>query len=123
MEVQVQLYDGVQVGDRTVYDLVMRAPTAGDLLAAQEAAERPVPTPEGWKLLISEARMGAETLRRQVVKIGGDSGPMELATMQKLSAGDLGVLQMHAQEIDVTIAEALSTRGRSDGADGDDSQG
>lgn len=123
MEVQVKLYDGVQVGDRTVYDLVLRPPTAGDLLDAQEEAERPVPTPEGWQLLASDSRMSMETLRRQIKKIGDDSGPMEMSALRKLSAEDIRLLNIKAGEMDATIQQELAKRGRADGASGGDATG
>lgn len=123
MEVEVKLYDGVTIGERTIYDLVMRPPTAGDLLDAQESAERPVATPQGWQLLASDSRMGTEVLRRQIKRIGDDSGPMELSTLRQLSAHDLGLLQIHADQIDRAIAQEMANRGRADGAGGGDADG
>ena len=120
MERAVTLNHGVRVGERLIMDLVMRPPTAGDLLEAQEASERPVATPDGWKLLASDSRMGMETLRRQIKRVGNDSGPMELATLKTLSAADLDLLHREAEALDAAmlddLAQAAAARGRADGA-------
>ncbi|MDA3920972.1 MAG: phage tail assembly protein [Salinisphaera sp.] len=127
MERSITLHHGVTQGERTVKDLVMRAPTAGDLLEAQEASERPIATPDGWKLLASDSRMGMETLRRQIKRIGEDSGPMELATLKTLSAVDLNLLHSEAEALDAALIDELSRevaeRGRSEGAGPGDTPG
>lgn len=120
MEQTVTLTDGVPVGDRVEHELVLRLPTAGDILDAQEEAERPVPTPQGWQLMASDTRVYMETLRRQVKKIGPDSGPMEVATLRKLSAGDLGLLDRAVAALDDALKSELAKRGRSEGAGTDD---
>lgn len=107
-----QLKDGLKVGEETHRDFVLRKPTAGDLFDATEAAEKLVPTPDGPALVVSNARLGVEVLRRQIVSIGPVQGPISLTELRLLSQDDLAILQDAANAFDVAVAKDLEARGR-----------
>ncbi|SDH88577.1 phage tail assembly protein [Roseospirillum parvum] len=118
------LRDGLKVGDTVARDVVLREVTAGDIFAATAAAERPVATPQGWQLLVSDQRLGVELLARQIARIGDRDGPLTVAELATLSGHDLGLLQRAASELDAAGAAALEAtargigeRGRGQGGD------
>lgn len=72
----VPLADGITLGETTYVRATLRQLTAGDILEAQEEAERLVYAKDGTlSLVMSPARMGREALRRQVARLEGESGP------------------------------------------------
>lgn len=127
-EVTVTLVDGLVYGKeepQTHYQVVLRELTAGDVIEAQEAAERPVPMPRGGvQLMVSQSRLSYELLRRQVKRVGDIDGPLSLAELKRLSTGDLERLDGQAQELDAAdargVAEGAESRGRDEPAPGGD---
>ena len=118
---EVSLENGIAVGGVTYRRAVLRQLSAGDLMEAQEAAERLVHTAGGELALVSSpARMGMETLRRQVARLtGGDGpdfhGPLETTQFNALSAVDLKLLENGLDLLDKHFAAAmdkLARRGR-----------
>ncbi|MDW7745874.1 phage tail assembly protein [Halomonas sp.] len=118
------LIHGLRLGDETYKDVVLREATAGDVLDAQEAAERLVfsPAQDGGSepvLVASPSRVGVEVLRRQIVSVGDISGPLELKLLHKLHPEDLNLLLARTEQLDgAAVAQAQSeaeSRGRSDG--------
>ena len=114
------LADGLTVGSVTYTAAVLRQLNAGAVLAAAEAAERLVSTATGLELVSSPARMGAELLRRQVLRLedhngGKFDGPLELAQLYGLSARDLESLNTAVRLLDTAAEKSLagiSDRGR-----------
>jgi phage FluMu protein gp41 len=111
----VPLKDGLKVGGTVHLEAELRLPTAADILDAGLQAERAVPTPDGYMLLISPSQHAAITLGRQIVRIGDHAGPLMLEELRKFSARDLQALQLAAAELDGSKVQAsLENRGRSE---------
>ncbi|WP_018169088.1 phage tail assembly protein [Thioalkalivibrio sp. ALMg9] len=122
--VTVTLVDGIDIGGETHREVVLREATAGDVLDAQEEAERLVYTPGSSggmepALVTSPSRVGVEVLRRQVVSVGDVSGPVDLKMMRRLSPQDLNTLLERAEALDGAAVSAVeggtNKRGRGDG--------
>lgn len=121
--------DGLELGRVHYTRAVLRQLSAGDILAAQEEAERLVYAKDGTlSLVMSPARMGREALRRQIARLEGESGesydgPLSVEELSRLSGRDLAALQAGTELLDsvaATTAEALRDRGRSAAGGGDD---
>lgn len=120
----VTLIHGLAIGDETHKAVVLREATAGDLIDAQEEAERLVFAPNGRGepepvLIASPSRVGVEVLRRQIVSIGDLSGPLELKLLRRLDPEDLSLLLARAEQLDgaavAQTREGMAERGRDDG--------
>ncbi|KJZ09425.1 hypothetical protein TW85_22010 [Marinomonas sp. S3726] len=117
---KVTLDKGISVGDKTYKKVTLKALSAGDVISAMEESERVVmvPTPNGLEpsLLMSNALMGVNTLRRQIKTLGELEGPLEREQLDLLSDKDLEILQAGVTDMDNAIAKAVSERGRDDAA-------
>lgn len=127
--IELTLTHGLQIGNDTLKAAVLREPTAGDIIDAQEEAEklvyavdadghRIVPT-----LVASPTMVGVHVLRRQIVQIGNISGPIELDMLKRLHPEDFALLQAKADELDTATAAEIASRevarrGRDDGDGG-----
>jgi phage FluMu protein gp41 len=119
-EVHVPLQDGLKVGDDLLKDVILRDPTAGDIIDANAESERMVLTPAGPALVPSPSLVGANMLRRQIKSIGNVQGPISLVELKRLTERDLALLQSKADEMDQAMvsesaAKELASRGRADG--------
>lgn len=103
---------GIRQGETTHKFFQLRSLRAGDIIDAQADSEKPVLTPDGYQLVSSPALMGAELLRRQVVKLGSLEGPLELFILKKLSSRDLEILNQHAERLDAATLAEVASRGR-----------
>lgn len=112
----ITLRDGLLLDDVPQRSVALRDLTARDVLEASEAAEKPVMTADGWTMIISPTRLGAELLRRQIAHIGDIQGPLTMRQLQSLSDVDLQILQGGSEMLDEAVARAVSSRGRSDPA-------
>ena len=122
--IKFNLNDGLSIGDDVLKDVVLREINAGDIIKASEESEKLVFTPAGKGqpepiLVSSPAMMGVHVLRRQIVSIGNLNGPIDLHTLEKLSAEDFEILQNKANELEkAAVAElasqAVTHKGRSD---------
>ncbi|ADU63399.1 MAG: phage tail assembly protein [Pseudodesulfovibrio sp.] len=114
------LVTGLPVGDEFLRDVTLREVRAGDIIEAQEEAEKLVHTPGGPALVASPTLLGLGVLRRQIVSIGNVQGPISLKELKRLTPHDLGMIQAEADRLDAAVAMALARqgadRGRSDGA-------
>lgn len=121
---KVTLHKGLTVGEKVHNIATLRELNAGDVLRAMEESERVVmvPTANGIEpsLLMSNALMGVNTLRRQIVSIGEIQGPIEREQLDLLSDRDLDILQKGASDMEKAIVKALSERGRSGATSTDD---
>ena len=122
MQEVVKLHTPLRIGEHEYSEITLRELTAADVIDAQEEAEKLVMTPAGPQLVASPTKVGLGLLRRQVIKVGDDvNGPLDLATLKRLSVGDLNRLQHAADAMDAAMsAEAVaraSQRGRGDGQD------
>lgn len=120
--VSVPLADGLLLGKVTYTRAILRQLTAGDILEAQEEAERLVYARDGTlSLVMSPARMGREALRRQIARLENDcgevfDGPLGVEELGRVSGRDLAALQAGVEVLDAAgarSAEALQARGRS----------
>lgn len=125
--VEITLKHGLKIGEDNLSEAVLREPTAGDILTAQEESEKLVYAMQGGRLapvlVTSPAKMGAEVLRRQIVRIGNLQGPLELAMLHKLHPEDLAQIQATADELDGALeaevaSREVAQRGRDDGDGG-----
>ncbi len=109
-EITFVLKHGLKVGEDTLTDVVMRELTAGDVLGAKEESEKLCHTVEGPVFVTSPTLMGANVLRRQIVRIGDMQGPLSLHDLRRLHTQDFVLLQRKADELDAAFlnaAEAL----------------
>jgi len=113
-KVEVQLSKGLKLGEQTQTLAVLRELTAGDIIAASEAAEKLVQTVDGPMFVQSPARMGIELLALQVERVGDIPAPISVNMLSMLCEEDLALLQDKADELDDAVAEAVSDRGRDD---------
>lgn len=127
----VQLETGLSVGNATFNTAHVRNLNAGDILAAQEDAERLVYVKDGsMALVMSPARMARESLRRQIARMSNSkgiihNGPLSVDELGSLSADDLFRLQQGAELLDAltatSVSEGLIQRGRTDQGGGNSS--
>jgi phage FluMu protein gp41 len=109
-QITFPLIDGLRLGDIVLKNVTMRDAVAGDIIEAQEESERPVMTSEGWQLIASPAILAVNVMRRQIVSIDDNKGPISLAEIKKLSATDLSLLQEKCDELDEAVANKLASR-------------
>ncbi|MQX36816.1 phage tail assembly protein [Roseospira navarrensis] len=115
-EVTFDLLDGLTIGADIHTTVTLKEMSAGDILDAGMAAERPMRLADGsLALMQSSTLLGLEGLRRQVARVGDRPGALTLTEIRSLSGRDLSLLQAHAAELDEAagraLAEALSRRG------------
>ncbi|TKA91813.1 hypothetical protein FAZ79_00470 [Guyparkeria sp. SB14A] len=110
---EVELVDGLKLDGEPQRHAVLREPTAGDVIEANAEAEKMVPTPDGYQLLVSPTMVGAIVLGKQVVSIGEIPGPLSLRQVKMLSPTDYQRLQFKAQALESASAE-VAQRGRDD---------
>ncbi len=119
--ITMPLQDGIIIGSVCYTKAILRQLSAGDILEAQEEAERLVYGKDGsLSLVMSPARMGREALRRQVLRLTSEAGesldgPLGIAELGRLSGRDLAAIQAGIELLDSgasKTAEALGERGR-----------
>jgi phage FluMu protein gp41 len=109
--IKVMLTDGLTIGEEKHLEAELRAATAGDMIEATEESEKPVLTPDGYKILTSPTLAGIHTLRRQVVRIGTYPGPLTMGEIKKLSSRDLDLLSSQAENLQGAVIEGITERG------------
>ena len=117
-----KLIHGLKIGKDTLKEVVMKDHlTAGEILAASEAAEKIVMvnvSGQGEKeaqFIISPTLLSSECLRRQIKSIGDLQGPIGLAELNALHEQDLARLNQAADQIEkLKVSRAVAQRGRSD---------
>ncbi|MGA5655264.1 hypothetical protein [Rahnella contaminans] len=99
-----QLKDGLKIGMGenivTHKECEIMKVTTALLFDAREAAERPVATNDGHKLLISPTRLQIEILRRRIKHIGEINGPISENELKSLSDDDVEIIAKHAEKLD-----------------------
>lgn len=113
-KVKGMLKKGLILGDVPQKEFRLKSPTAGDIIEAQEASEKPVYTNDGYQMVSSPALMGAELLCRQVLSIGEIKGPLELHQLKLLSVDDLSILNSSAERLEQAAFSEVTQRGRDD---------
>ncbi len=113
-EVKGKLTHGLKIGEDVHTDFVLREATAGDIIDSTVEAERLMETARGHVLVASPGLAGPHVLRRQIARIGGYDGVVTLKMLKSLSQEDLGILQDHADKLEVATSKAASERGRDD---------
>jgi len=108
----VTLIDGLKIGEEIHREAELREATAGDMIDATEESEIPVLTPDGYELLVSNTRVGINTLRRQIVRIGSHDGPLTLGEIKKFSGRDLNLLNQSAEALQTASLQGVSERGK-----------
>ncbi len=108
----IPLTKPVTIGKEECHELVLREPTAADIIEAQEESEKLVMTSDGPQLVASPSKVGLGILRRQVVSIGEKvQGPVDVETLKRLSVPDLNAVQNTADAMDkAQAAEALQAK-------------
>lgn len=111
---EIKLIDGLKIGETVHKDVTLRDLTARDILEAHEAAERVVIGAEGSPVVVaSPVRVGMETLRRRIGRLGNVQMPLSLAELLSLSERDLDILQDAIDELEkAEAAVKLERRGR-----------
>ena len=94
---EFELEHGIKITENGVEEthkkVTLRELTAADLFAAQEASEVLRVTPkDSIELVMSNARLGREILRRAIVSIGNLPGPISEKVLSKLSGRDYNTL-------------------------------
>lgn len=122
-EDKFDLIDGLKVGGVAQKDCVIREALAGDVIAASEESEKPVSVTVAFdekgkpiqdvQLVTSPTMVGINTLRRQIVRIGEQTGPFEMAQINMLSVPDLNLIQNKANILE-TASLAVAQKGRTD---------
>ena len=98
---EIKLIDGIKIGETVHKDVTLRDLTARDILEAHEAAERVVIGAQGSPVVVaSPVRVGMETLRRRIGRLGNLQMPLSLAELLSLSERDLDILQDAVDEIE-----------------------
>lgn len=125
MSLKFDLIHGLVIGEKSLTHIELRAPTAGDVIDAQEESEKLVYAMQDGQLapmlVTSPALVGINVLRRQIVKINDILGPVDLVLLKKLHIEDLELIQAKAGELDQALASRARTasevtaRGRDDG--------
>lgn len=117
-----ELKHGIKLVEKMHKECVIREATTGDILDAQDAAEKLVMVPgrDGDpvpRLVVSDHRMGMELARRQIVSIGGIKGdPLSAEDFRLVHPEDLEIIQAELEKLDGAGAEeVLAQRGRSEG--------
>lgn len=121
--VKFNLKHGLTISDDVLKEVTLREVTAGDIIHATEESEKlvfaQVSKDKTEPMLVpSPGLMGVNVLRRQIKSIGNVKGPIDLSTLEKLSADDLELLQVKAEELETaalaeTASEAVTQKGRS----------
>ncbi|EGJ49052.1 phage tail assembly protein [Desulfocurvibacter africanus] len=119
---------GLKVGEDTLSEVLLREPTAGDIIEAQEESEKLVlvPSKDGPQpqFVTSPTLVGVNVLRRQIVRIGNVQGPIDLVMLKRLHPEDMGLLNRKADELEAamlaeitpkTAGQEAAERGRDDG--------
>jgi len=111
------LKQGYQVGKNCHTEVVLREPTAGDVIEANEESEKLIVIPEPM-FVASPTLVGINVLRRQIVSIGSVSGPLSLAELKNLHPQDLDQIQAEANKLESAWSvEAASKEGHRRGRD------
>lgn len=114
-----KLDHGLKIGESIHFDVELRELTAGDIIDAEEDAEKLVnagsPSAPNYVLVRSDIRASMAILRRQIRRIGDINGPINEREIRKLHPDDLFIIQRHAEAMDKAIAQAqaMSERGKS----------
>ena len=111
-KIEVELLDGIKIGEAVHTAAVLREATAADLIDATEESERVVPTQQGYTLLASPTMVALHTLRRQIVAVGDFKGPLAMGEIRKLSSRDLSLPQEEAMKLETATLEETARRGR-----------
>jgi phage FluMu protein gp41 len=127
MTLKFELIHGLALGEKLHKHVELRAPTAGDVIDAQEEAEKLVYAMQDGnlapQLVTSPSLAGTHVLRRQIVKLGEIQGPLDLDVLRKLHLEDFELIQVKVAELDQALAarraaSEVNTRGRDDGGGG-----
>lgn len=94
------LKHGLKIGDDVYKDIEITPITTFIIQDSNEAAERPVKTPEGYKLLSSPARLGIEMMRRRIKYIGKIQGPITEKELRSLDDDDIQLINNKIDELD-----------------------
>lgn len=108
----VTLRDGLKIGETKHLDIEIRDVTAGDLIDATAESEKLVQVPgEGSQLVSSPTLVGANMLRRQIVRVGDYKGPLSLAELKLFSAFDFGLINSTIERME-SVSLEVGQRGR-----------
>ncbi len=109
---EIELINGLTIGEKVHRHAMIREATAADLIDATDESEKVIRTEEGFQLIASPTMVALNTLRRQIVKVGEYEGPLSLSELKKLSAPDLSLLQEGAEVLEAATLDKVRDRGR-----------
>lgn len=112
--VEFDLIDGIKVGETVHKKTVIRNETAADMIAAVEAAEKLISTPDGYQLVSNPVLVGYLALGQQIISVGDVEGPFGRSRMGLFSGADMELLREKADGINEAAMRRLEGRGRSD---------
>ncbi|MCR9657266.1 phage tail assembly protein [Vibrio parahaemolyticus] len=116
-----KLDHGLKTSEKTHFEVELRELTAGDIIEAEEDAEKLVnagtATAPNYVLVRSDIKASMAILCRQIARIGDIQGPMEQRDLKKLHPEDLFMIQQHADAMDKAAAQStgvvVAERGKS----------
>ncbi len=105
---KVELTHGLQIGKKFHKTAILKESTTGDILDATEESEKVITLADGsHALVVSDAFLGINILRRQIVSVGEYEGSLTLQEMRHLHPNDLALLQVEADTLDNTAVSTV----------------
>lgn len=99
-QIVVELKHGLQVGGTLHKRITLRTLTIGESLAAVEAAERLVPTPNGYQLLASNARLTFYNILKMATITDDPDLTITETILKQLQGEDFDLLMEASANID-----------------------
>lgn len=102
---EFKLKHGIKYGEDMQFDVVLREPTAGDIIDASVESEKLIATPDGYQLIASPTLVGALTICKQLVSIGVIQAPVSITDFKKLHPEDMQLIQDAAMNLEEACME------------------
>ena len=112
----VTLVDGFKIDDRSLKVVTLKELTALDITEARAAAERPVETTDGWRLLVSDTMVGVHLLCRQIASIDDHNGPLSVRELSGFTERDFALVTQASDKLSNAVGAELTERGRGEPA-------
>lgn len=114
--IDVELQDGLKVGETLHKKIRLRELTIGDELKVHAEAEKVVATPTGYHLVSSPSLVTFLTLLRQADLVNDPGVFITEEQLKKLSRTDFDLLIDASTKLEKASLEAAENRGRDDSA-------
>lgn len=119
-DVTFELIHGMQIDGKTEKTVIMRELRAGDVIEANEDAEKLVKDEDDvYQFVLSPTLVGIHSLRRQIKRVGKESGPFNLDQMKMLHPDDLDLMLSESAKLEQAafaeqVKKGLAQRGESE---------